>query len=151
MLAPYKNALGVAFFATVALAGCSTTNTEMPWSKSSSSNKQESNSSSSTVSKAEGKSSPGKYCNKPIEDSTQVAGGDGCPIKGEGDWEGEISGVAASGSKFQKLKIGMPMKQVRDLVGEPSDEGAYITAKAWIPFYFGQAPLARCLAPSFPK
>jgi hypothetical protein len=58
-------------------------------------------------------------------------------VKGINDWEGEITGKPAPGSKFTKLKIGMSMKQVTDLIGQPSDQGAYVTGKAWIPFYFG--------------
>ena len=58
-------------------------------------------------------------------------------IKGLGDWEGEITGKADPSSPFNKLEIGMPMKQVTDLVGQPTDRGAYITGKAFIPFYFG--------------
>jgi hypothetical protein len=58
-------------------------------------------------------------------------------VKGINDWEGEITGKPAPGSKFAKLKIGMSMKQVTDLIGQPSDQGAYVTGKAWIPFYFG--------------
>ena len=27
--------------------------------------------------------------------------------------------------------------QVTDLIGQPTDQGAYVTGKAWIPFYFG--------------
>jgi hypothetical protein len=26
---------------------------------------------------------------------------------------------------------------VTDIAGQPSDQGAYVTGKAWIPFYFG--------------
>jgi outer membrane protein assembly factor BamE (lipoprotein component of BamABCDE complex) len=58
-------------------------------------------------------------------------------VKGINDWEGEITGKPAPGSKFTKLKIGMSMKQVTDLIGPPTDQGAYITGKAWIPFYYG--------------
>ena len=29
------------------------------------------------------------------------------------------------------------MKQATDLAGQPTDQGAYITGKAFIPFYFG--------------
>ena len=58
-------------------------------------------------------------------------------VKGINDWEGEIIGKPAPGSKFTKLKIGMGMKQVTDLIGQPSDQGAYVTGKAWIPFYYG--------------
>ena len=58
-------------------------------------------------------------------------------VKGINDWEGEISGKPAPGSKFTKLKIGMTMKQVTDLIGQPTDQGTSITGKAWIPFYHG--------------
>src|SRR5512137_1604821 len=58
-------------------------------------------------------------------------------VKGIGGWEGEITGNPAPGSKFKKLQIGMSMKQVTDLIGQPTDQGSYVTGKAWIPFYFG--------------
>ena len=29
------------------------------------------------------------------------------------------------------------VQQAIDLAGQPTDQGAYITGKAWIPFYFG--------------
>ncbi|MEI9477786.1 MAG: hypothetical protein WCO26_14580 [Deltaproteobacteria bacterium] len=58
-------------------------------------------------------------------------------VKGINGWEGEISGKPAPGSKFTKLKIGMGMKQVIDLVGQPTDQGTYVTGKAWIPYYYG--------------
>jgi hypothetical protein len=51
--------------------------------------------------------------------------------------EGEIVGTPAKNSKFTKLKIGMGMKEVTDLIGQPTDQGAYVTGKAFIPFYFG--------------
>ena len=58
-------------------------------------------------------------------------------VKGINDWEGDITGKPGPGSRFAQLQIGMPMKQVTDLVGAPTDQGAYITGKAFIPFYFG--------------
>jgi len=58
-------------------------------------------------------------------------------VKGINDWEGEISGKPAPDSPFTKLQIGMGMKQVTDLIGQPTDQGSYVTGKAWIPFYFG--------------
>jgi hypothetical protein len=58
-------------------------------------------------------------------------------VKGINGWEGEISGKPAPGSKFTRLQIGMSMKQVTDLIGQPTDQGAYVTGKAWIPFYYG--------------
>lgn len=72
-----------------------------------------------------------------VVDSSKVEAGYGQKVKGLGDWEGEITGKPAPGSKFTKLQIGMSMRQVTDLVGRPTDEGAYMTGKAWIPFYWG--------------
>lgn len=88
-----------------------------------------------------GKASAGDHYdlskNTPVTDSTKVEAGQGTKVKGINDWEGEISGVPFSGAKFTKLKIGMPYAEVVDLVGPPTDEGAYVTGKAFIPFYFG--------------
>lgn len=75
--------------------------------------------------------------NKPVTDSTKVEAGQGTKVKGVNDWEGEISGIPFAGAKFTKLKIGMSYAEVVDLVGTPTDEGAYVTGKAFIPFYFG--------------
>jgi hypothetical protein len=72
-----------------------------------------------------------------VVDSSKVEAGSGQKVKGINDYEGEITGKPARGSKFTQLKIGMGMKQVVDLVGPPTDQGAYMTGKAWIPFYFG--------------
>jgi len=51
--------------------------------------------------------------------------------------EGEIVGTPAPGSRFNKIKLGMGMKEVTDLIGQPTDQGAYVTGKAFVPFYFG--------------
>ena len=72
-----------------------------------------------------------------VTDSSAVEAGYGQTVTGLNDWEGEITGKPAPGSKFTRLQIGMPMKQVTDLVGQPDDQGAYVTGKAFIPFYFG--------------
>jgi hypothetical protein len=66
-----------------------------------------------------------------------AAPGDTVHVKGINDWEGDITGKPAASSRFTKLTIGMGMRQVTDVVGQPSDQGAYVTGKAWIPFYFG--------------
>ena len=58
-------------------------------------------------------------------------------VKGINDTEGDIVGKPASGSRFSRLQIGMGMRQVTDLIGQPSDQGAYLTGKTWIPFYYG--------------
>ena len=66
-----------------------------------------------------------------------AATGDTQHVKGLNDWEGDIVGRPGPGSRFTRLQIGMPMRQVMDLAGAPTDQGAYVTGKAWIPFYYG--------------
>src|ERR1700723_878910 len=80
---------------------------------------------------------PGMDANGVVVDPGKVEAGYGQNVKGLGDWDGEITGIAAPGSRFAQLQIGMPMRQVTGIVGPPTDEGAYITGKAFIPFYFG--------------
>lgn len=80
---------------------------------------------------------PGMNESGEVIDSGAVEMGHGEKVTGINGYEGEITGKPAPNSKFTRLKIGMSMKQVRDLIGEPTDEGAYITGKAFIPFYFG--------------
>jgi hypothetical protein len=80
---------------------------------------------------------PGMDANGVVIDATKVESGYGQKVKGLGDWDGEITGVVISGSPFTKLQIGMPLRQVTDVAGQPTDQGAYITGKAFIPFYFG--------------
>ncbi|MDB5732818.1 MAG: hypothetical protein JWQ03_2713 [Variovorax sp.] len=72
-----------------------------------------------------------------VIDSSKIEAGSGRTVKGINDFEGEITGNPAPGSKFTQLQIGMSTKQVTDLIGPPTDQGAYVTGKAWIPFYFG--------------
>ena len=71
-----------------------------------------------------------------VVDSSKVEAGSGQTVK-VGTWEGEITGKPGPASKFNPLKIGMSMRQVTDIAGSPTDQGAYMTGKAWIPFYFG--------------
>jgi len=72
-----------------------------------------------------------------VIDSEAVEAGYGETVTGINDYEGEITGKPAPDSKFTQLQIGMPMKQVTDLIGEPTDQGAYVTGKAFIPFFYG--------------
>lgn len=44
---------------------------------------------------------------------------------------------AAEGSKFSRLELEMPMAQVVDLIGQPTDSKTYETGKRWIPYYHG--------------
>lgn len=80
---------------------------------------------------------PGMNANGDVIDPRKVEAGYGQKVKGLNDWEGEITGRPAPGSKFAQLKIGMTSAQVLSLLGQPSDQGAHITGKAFIPFYFG--------------
>lgn len=80
---------------------------------------------------------PGMNANGDVVDSSKVAAGHGRKVKGRGDWEGEITGNPAPNSRFNKLEIGMSMREVVDLAGQPTDQGGYITGRAFIPFYFG--------------
>jgi hypothetical protein len=80
---------------------------------------------------------PGMNERGEVIDSRKVEAGYGTKVKGIDDWEGEITGKPAAGSKFSQLKIGMSAAQVQAMLGTPSDQGAHPTGKAWIPFYFG--------------
>lgn len=70
--------------------------------------------------------------------ATQAASTAGAQkVKSADGFEGEIIGRPAPGSKFSRVSIGMPMRQVEDLIGPPTDTAGHITGKAFIPFYFG--------------
>lgn len=56
----------------------------------------------------------------------------------DGSFQGEVTGTARPGSRFERLKIGMNMKEVQDTLGRAPDRWHnYETGKRWIPFYFG--------------
>jgi hypothetical protein len=78
---------------------------------------------------------PGMNANGEVIDATKVESGYGQKVKGINDFEGEVTGVP--NGRFSQLQIGMGIKQVMDIAGPPTDQGAYITGKAFIPFYFG--------------
>lgn len=80
---------------------------------------------------------PGMNAAGEVVDSSLIESGSGKTVKGINDWEGEITGKPFPGSKFTKLKIGMPRAEVEKLIGPPTDEGTYQTGKAYIPWYFG--------------
>ncbi len=86
---------------------------------------------------ASGKIGPGMNASGEVIDASKVESGYGQKVKGINDYEGEITGIPAPHSKFSQLKIGMGFKQVEDIAGPPTDQGSYITGKAFIPFYFG--------------
>lgn len=69
--------------------------------------------------------SPGKACNP-------------CVVKSkDGTFDGEVYGSIPPGSKWAKLQIGMHQSEVERILGVTSNIRGYVTAKAWIPFYFG--------------
>lgn len=72
-----------------------------------------------------------------VLDSSQVQRGWGRTVQGLDGWQGEIVGEPAPGSAFSRLQIGMSIEQARALLGAPSYQGAYVTGKVWIPFFFG--------------
>lgn len=86
---------------------------------------------------ARGGSKAGMDAKGNVVDSSKVEAGSGRTVKGLNGYEGEITGTPARNSRFARLQIGMSAKQVTDLAGPPTDQGAYVTGKAFIPFYFG--------------
>ena len=80
---------------------------------------------------------PGMNANGEVIDASKVESGHGQKVHGINDFDGEITGIPAPNSKFTQLKIGMGMQEATDIAGPPTDQGAYITGKAFIPFYFG--------------
>lgn len=118
--------------AAALLAGCVT----LPGSKSDSSSTPASTPTASAPAAPKGPK-PGMNERGDVIDPSKVEAGSGQTVKGINDWEGEIVGRPAPGSKFTQLKIGMSIKQVTDIVGQPTDQGAYITGKAFIPFFWG--------------
>lgn len=84
-----------------------------------------------------GKVGPGMNAQGQVVDPKKVEAGWGQKVKGLNDWEGEITGKPVPGSKFSKLQIGMGLREALDVAGTPTDQGAYVSGKAFIPFYFG--------------
>jgi hypothetical protein len=124
---------------TVALVGCGGTN---PFQRSGSGDSAAPAPSSASASKPApapaAKPRPAwMNADGEVTDSKEVQGGYGQQIKGLDGWEGEIVGKPAPGTKFTQLQIGMSRAQVQSIMGQPTDQGAYVTGKAWIPWYFG--------------
>jgi len=67
----------------------------------------------------------------------------GCAAESKSAAAPAQSGATAKGvpapadSPLAKVTLGMTKKQVKDVLGPPTDENSYSTGKAWIPFYFG--------------
>lgn len=69
--------------------------------------------------------------------ATKNGGGESLNSENEKEEMPRIVGDIPAGSPFSKIKIGMPMGQVSDIIGQPSDQTSYVTGKAFIPFYYG--------------
>jgi hypothetical protein len=119
-----------ALLGSLLLSGCLT----LPGSKSDDSGKT---TTAAAAAPATPKIGPGMNASGEVTDPKLVESGYGQTVKGLNDYEGEITGKPAPGSKFTQIQIGMSSKQVTDIVGTPTDQGAYVTGKAFIPFFFG--------------
>lgn len=74
----------------------------------------------------------------PAKESTAGKACNPCTVKSkDGTFDGEVYGSIPPGSKWAKLQIGMHQSEVERILGVTSNIRAYVTAKAWIPFYFG--------------
>jgi predicted small secreted protein len=63
-------------------------------------------------------------------------GGSGSSNQGGGSYPAGYS-AAPDGSLFADVHLDANEYDVRKLLGEPDRANAYMTGKAWIPFYFG--------------
>lgn len=77
-----------------------------------------------------------------VVDTKVVEEGYGQKVKGPEDWEGEITRVPVPGTKFNQLKIGMDLQQAKDIVGNPTDQGGYVTGMRSSPGTLGPASTA---------
>ncbi|WP_310493899.1 hypothetical protein [Dechloromonas sp.] len=74
----------------------------------------------------------------PVTSNTTGKACNPCVVKSkDGTFDGEVYGSIPPGSKWSKLQIGMHQSEVERILGVTSNIRAYVTAKAWIPFYFG--------------
>lgn len=61
-----------------------------------------------------------------------------CTVKSkDGTYDGEVYGNIPPNSKWARLQIGMHQSEVERIIGVSNNVRAYVTGKAFIPFYFG--------------
>jgi hypothetical protein len=48
-----------------------------------------------------------------------------------------VAAPIPSDSPLAKIQTGMRATEVINILGAPTDQNAYVTGKAWIPFYYG--------------
>lgn len=74
----------------------------------------------------------------PAKESTTGKACNPCTVKSrDGSFTGEIYGTIPPGSKWARLQIGMQQSEVERILGVTQNIRAYVTAKAFIPFYYG--------------
>lgn len=74
----------------------------------------------------------------PAKDSTAGKACNPCTIKSrDGSFTGEVYGTIPANSKWARLQIGMQQSEVERILGVTQNIRAYVTAKAFIPFYYG--------------
>ena len=96
---------------------------------------------------AECSTAPSETSAKVVSASPGAAANDGgsagkacspCTVKSrDGSFDGEIHGTIPANSKWARLKIGMHQSEVERIIGTSHYVRAYVTGKAFIPFYFG--------------
>ena len=74
----------------------------------------------------------------PAKDSTAGKACNPCVVKSkDGTYDGEVYGNIPPGSKWSRLQIGMTQIEVERILGATPNIRAYVTGKAFIPFYYG--------------
>jgi hypothetical protein len=126
-----------AFLALVAAAGLTGGCVSTGGTKSDSASDTSSRPAAAAATPSGPKIGPGMNERGEVIDAKKVEAGHGQTLKGLNGYDGEITGKPAPGSKFTRIQIGMSFKQVTDIVGTPTDQGAYVTGKAFIPFFYG--------------
>lgn len=72
------------------------------------------------------------------KDSTAGKACNPCTVKSrDGTFTGEVYGTIPANSKWARLQIGMQQPEVERILGVTPNIRAYVTAKAFIPFYYG--------------
>jgi hypothetical protein len=61
----------------------------------------------------------------------------GCAAQDPGAAAPAEAAAIPADSPLAKIEPGMRMQEVTNILGAPTDQNAYATGKAWIPWYFG--------------
>lgn len=74
----------------------------------------------------------------PAKDSTAGKPCNPCTVKSrDGTFTGDVYGTIPANSKWARLQIGMQQHEVERILGVTPNIRAYVTGKAFIPFYYG--------------